>query len=61
MVILNVFLLGLAWLLCFIASSERKGFNMDCDCGKRMRTGDEENCEESAKLEAPEAEDTSII
>ena len=59
MVIRNVFLTGLSLLLHLItcqAGPVRKGYSMGCECGIRnIGKGEEEDCKESAKLEAPEA------
>ena len=58
----NVFLKGLALLQCFLSNSVEPRFSMGCNCGIRKLDPDSEaDCEESAKLEAPEAKKTSII
>ena len=62
MVIWNFILEVVALYLCFVIGLAVPRFNMGCDCG--IRTIDEEveaDCKKSAQLEAPEAQETSII
>ena len=62
MVIWNFILEGVALYLCFVIVSAVPRFNMGCDCGIRPFSKEvEEDCKKSAQLEAPEAQETSII
>ena len=62
MVSWNVLLKGLALLQCFLSGSVEARFSMGCNCGiRKLDPNSEADCDESAKLEAPEAKKTSII
>ena len=62
MVIWNIFLTGPTLLFLVLNCLGRRSWDMGCECGIRKLTSeDEEKCEESAKLEDPEAGKNSIL